>query len=120
MQSLSPSFTMSDIISTAVSVLSKTRYAWSIPGSAREHTQHPYVHPILQGNIFMNKKTHSTHDVPSAPPGDYASQHNQTAQDAVTPLNQGRRTPGSRSDRDDHLGSHNQSRQRKNGPAHGG
>ncbi len=110
---------MSDIISTAGAVLSKTRCAWSIPGPAREQTHHPFALPILEGDCFVNKKTHSTHDVPSAPPGDYAGKHNKPPEHEVTPLNQGRRTPGSRSDRDDHLGSHNQSRQRKNGPAHG-
>jgi hypothetical protein len=63
----------------------------------------------------MNKKTHSTHDASQAPPGDYALKHNKKGEKAPTPLHQSQRTPGSRSDRDDHLGSHNQSQQRKKG-----
>jgi hypothetical protein len=63
----------------------------------------------------MKKKTHSTHDIPKAEPGDYAGQHNKKGEQNPTQLNQSQRTPGSRSDRDDHLGSHNQSTQRKKG-----
>lgn len=62
----------------------------------------------------MNKKTHSTHDESQAPPGDYALRHNKKGETAPTQLHQSQRTPGSRSDRDDHLGSYNQSRKRKN------
>ncbi len=63
----------------------------------------------------MNKKSHSTHDTSQDKPGDYASQHNKPGEKAPTQLHQSQRTPGSRSDRDDHLGSKNQSRQRKKG-----
>lgn len=107
---------MSDILATAGAVLSKTRYAWSIPCPALEPA--PPL-PVLEGDVFVNKKTHSTQDVPGALPGDYAGDHNKTAQHKATQLNQGRRTPGSRSDRDDHLGSDNQSRRRKSGPGQG-
>jgi hypothetical protein len=65
----------------------------------------------------MNKNTHSTSD---GKPGDYSSRHNKKGEAAQTQLNQNRRTPGSRSDRDDHLGSRNQSSQRKKGPLNGG
>lgn len=108
---------MSDISATAGSVLSKTRFAWSIACPAPQQTK-PI--PTLQGDLFMNKKTHSTNDVPGAAPGDYAGKHNKTTHDETTPLNQNRRTPGSRSDRDDHLGSDNQSRRRQKGTGHGG
>lgn len=108
---------MSDIISTAGAVLNKTRFAWEIQSPSREQ---PSPLPALEGDLFMNKKTHSTHDVPGAPPGDYAGEHNKPAPGHATPLHQDRRTPGSRSDRDDHLGSNNQSRQRKTGPGHRG
>jgi hypothetical protein len=108
---------MSDILSTASSVLSKTRFAWEIPTHPRERNT-PL--PALEGQLFMNKKTHSTHDVPNTPPGDYAHSHNKAGQKSDTPLHQSQRTPGSRSDRDDHLGSDNQSRRRKTGPGHGG
>jgi hypothetical protein len=108
---------MSDIISTANAVLGKTRCAWSIPGLQREPTR-PL--PILDGHLFMNKKTHSTHDVPGSTPGDYAGDHNKASQRKTTQLNQPHRTPGSRSDRDDHLGSNNQSRRRHSGTQRGG
>jgi hypothetical protein len=70
---------------------------------------------LFGGVILMNKKTHSTHDASAALPGDYARQHKKKGDKAPTQLHQSQRTPGSRSDRDDHLGSHNQSRQRKKG-----
>lgn len=108
---------MSDILSTAGAVLSKTRFAWEIPSTLRErHT--PGL--TLQAQIIMNKKTHSTDDVSGSRPGDYAHGHNKTGKGPQTPLHQNQRTPGSRSDRDDHLGSDNQSRRRKTGPEHGG
>lgn len=112
---------MSDILFTAGAVLNKTRYAWSIPGTHRPQTAPPLPSlPTMDGALFMNKKTHSTRDVPAAPPGDYASDHNKPPKAPATQTHQSRRTPGSRSDRDDHLGSDNQSRRRQTGPEHGG
>ena len=107
---------MADILSTADAVLNKTRFAWDMaPRSSRPELPQPH----LDGHILMNKKTHSTHDVPDTPPGDYAGQHNKPSKRPDTPLHQSRRTPGSRSDRDDHLGSDNQSRRRQTGSGHG-
>jgi hypothetical protein len=108
---------MSDLLVTAGAVLNKTRFAWAIPCRQPERAA-PL--PTLHGHLFMNKKTHSTHDVPGAPAGDLASHHNKAPKGAETPLHQSQRTPGSRSDRDDHLGSGNQSQHRKSGPRHGG
>ncbi|MBU3652061.1 MAG: hypothetical protein FGM44_03150 [Limnohabitans sp.] len=67
----------------------------------------------------MNKKTHTTKDVPDVRPGGYANDHNKPGEHPATPLHQDQRTPASRSDRDDHLGSHNQSQERKHGPQRG-
>lgn len=106
---------MSDILFTADAVLDTTRFAWNLPTHARD-LDGPLS--TLEGQLFMNKKTHSTHDVPGAAPGDYARTHNKTSK-SETPLHQSQRTPGSRSDRDDHLGSDNQSRRRKTSPGHG-
>jgi hypothetical protein len=64
----------------------------------------------------MNKKSHTTHDLPGKPPGGFANDHNKPSQDKSTQLHQDQRTPASRSDRDDHLGSDNQSRERKAPP----
>lgn len=108
---------MSDILFTAGAVLNKTRFAWEIPASQRDPSR-PL--PTLDGHIFMNKKTHSTHDVPGAAPGDYARDRNKTPKEPETQLHQSHRSPGSRSDRDDHLGSNNQSRRRKTGSGRGG
>lgn len=107
---------MSDILSTAGAVLSKTRFAWEITPHPREPSS-PL--PTLDGQLFMNKKTHSTHDVPGRP-GGYANDTNKSGKVPSTQLHQSQRTPGSRSDRDDHLGSDNQPRRRKSGPSHGG
>lgn len=41
--------------------------------------------------------------------------HNRMGNQAPTQTNQGQRTPGSRSDRTDHIGSGNQSQSRKGG-----
>lgn len=107
---------MSDILITADAVLSKTRFAWEIPSSPR-NLHFPL--PTLTGQIIMNKKTHSTHDMPGRP-GGYANDTNKAGNVPSTPLHQSQRTPASRSDRDDHLGSDNQSRRRKTGPGQGG
>jgi hypothetical protein len=112
---------MSDILLTAGAVLSKTRFAWSIP--VKQHARALPIHPAfptLDGQLIMNKKTHSTHDVPGTPPGDYAQDHNKAPHRSETQVHQSQRTPGSRSDRDDHLGGNNQSRRRQTGPRHGG
>lgn len=107
---------MSDILSTAGAVLTKTRYAWDISLAGNEQLP-TFSH--LQGQIVMNKKTHSTKDVPDVRPGGYANDHNKPGEHPATPLHQDQRTPASRSDRDDHLGSHNQSQERKHGPQRG-
>lgn len=45
--------------------------------------------------------------------GKVANDHNKVGGQATTQLNQGKRTPASRSDRTSHLGSSNQSTQRR-------
>lgn len=56
---------------------------------------------------------------PAAPqePGKHKVEdaHNRTGHQAPTQTNQGQRTPDSRSDRTDHIGSDNQSQSRKGG-----
>lgn len=104
---------MSDILHAAGAVLSKTRFAWAIP---RPSNVSRLPQPLSIGQILMNKKSHTTHDVPDHPPGGFANDHNKPGQDKSTPLHQDRRSPASRSDRDDHLGSHNQSQERKHPP----
>jgi hypothetical protein len=108
---------MSDILYTAGAVLTKTRYAWEIPLPHDE--RFPRFHHT-QGQIVMNKKSHTTRDVPGGHPGGYANDHNKSGEHPQTPLHQDQRTPASRSDRDDHLGSDNQSQRRKHGPQRGG
>jgi hypothetical protein len=48
--------------------------------------------------------------------GKMSNDSNKTGNQSPTPKNEGRRTPASRSDRDDKLGSDNQVRGRKGGP----
>jgi hypothetical protein len=104
---------MSDILHAAGAVLSKTRFVWAIPSPSNATAPSPL---FPDGQILMNKKTHTTHDVPGKPPGGFANDHNKPGHNKSTPLHQDQRSPASRSDRDDHLGSHNQSQERKHPP----
>ncbi len=45
--------------------------------------------------------------------------HNKMGEQDATQLNQGQRTPDSRSDRESHFGSNNQSQERRHAPGHG-
>ncbi|MCX7250389.1 MAG: hypothetical protein NTX37_02600 [Burkholderiales bacterium] len=45
--------------------------------------------------------------------------HNKVGEQDATQLNQGHRTPESRSDRESHVGSNNQSQERRHSPGHG-
>ncbi len=57
-----------------------------------------------------------TPDRPKAGTGKVANDRNRTGQTPPTQTNEARRTPASRHDRDDHLGSANQPRTRRGGP----
>ena len=61
----------------------------------------------------MKKK----HDADPQEPGQHKveNDHNRTGNQPPTQTNQGQRTPDSRSDRTDHIGSDNQSQSRKGG-----
>lgn len=48
--------------------------------------------------------------------GKVANDTNKMGEQDATPLNQGHRTPESRSDRESHIGGHNQSQQRRQPP----
>jgi hypothetical protein len=105
---------MSDIQATASAVLNKTRFIWSDQRSC-VNEESTFKTPTLEA--FMNKKTHTNSDV-SEQPGKYANDHNKAGKTPATQLNQGHRSPASRSDRDTHLGGNNQS-QKRQGPAGG-
>ncbi len=53
---------------------------------------------------------------PKARAGKVANDHNKTGKSPPTQKNEAGRTPASRHDRDDHLGSANQPRTRRGGP----
>ncbi len=57
-----------------------------------------------------------TPDPPKAGAGKLANDRNRAGQAPPTQKNEARRTPASRHDRDDHLGSANQPRTRRGGP----
>ena len=103
---------MSNLLDTATAVLNKTRFIWG------DHASSPADKPtfnIPSLEAFMNKKTHTTSDV-SEHAGKYANDVNKAGKKQTTQLNQGHRSPASRSDRDDHLGGGNQSQTRQGPP----
>lgn len=57
-------------------------------------------------------KNQTPHDAQETP-ADKAVQHNKTGHQETTQLNQGHRTPLSRSDRESHIGAGNQSQERR-------
>ncbi len=58
----------------------------------------------------MTKQQIPHHEMEPHPEKDV---HNKTGEQEATQLNQGKRTPESRSDRESHVGSHNQSQERR-------
>ena len=69
------------------------------------------------GNRGTNDNTRHAHDPANGTEGSgkVAQAHNSTGDKAATQLNQGRRSPESRHDRDAHIGSGNQVQSRQGG-----
>lgn len=61
----------------------------------------------------------SSHDAQTPGTGKVANDHNRQGQQAPTGRNEGRRTPHSRHDREDHIGSGNQQQSRRGGAGSG-
>ena len=64
-------------------------------------------------------KNHSPADQQEPHARKVENDHNKMGEQEASQLNQGHRTPESRSDRESHVGSGNQSQERRHSPGHG-